>query len=460
MVSIAAALRQIKEDPFGVLKPSVIEAVCDELDYTWRDGPLNPAYTMALFVQQIVEGNVSCAHVCRLSDRKFSPPAYCEARRRLPLEVPQELSRRVIHAVRKTTEREKLACRRWHGLGVWLLDGSGFSMPDTPELRDYFGLAVGQKEGCGFPVGHMLAMFDWQSGLLEEPVISPGHTHDLRHVGQMHAKMNERDVLLVDSAFNSWGHFALILQRNLHLIAPAHSERIVDFTPGRRHTTLAEPEAGLPRSCWMQSLGKDDQLVQWPKPRKCPKWMKREDYDKLPERITVREIRRTIRRAGFRPITVTVATTLLDPELYPADEIVALRMQRWAVETDLRHLKTTMKMDVLRCKTVAGVSKEVAVFTLVYNLVRALMLEAATRQKAPVSRISFADALHWLQHAKPDDPFPTLIVNPARPGRIEPRVVKRRPKNYRLMTKPRAVLRQLVLESTLTPAGTKRCIYA
>jgi hypothetical protein len=460
MVSIAAALRQIKEDPFGVLKPGLIEAVCDELDYTWRDGPLDPAYTMGLFVQQVVEGNVSCAHVCRLSDRKFSAPAYCQARQRLPLELPQELSRRVIHAVRKTTEQEEFVSCRWHGRGVWISDSTGFSMLDTPELGEQFGLPTGQKEGCGFPVGHMLAMFDWHSGLLEEPVISPGHTHDLRHVGQMHAKMNEGDVVLVDSAFNSWAHFALILQANLHLIAPSHPERIVDFTPGRQHTTVDGPEMGLPRSRWLKSLGTDDQLVQWPKPRKCPTWMKPEDYEKLPEWITVREIRRTVHRKGFRPITVTVVTTLLDPELYPAEEIVALRMQRWEVETDLRHLKTTMKMDVLRCKTVEGVSKEVAVFTLVYNLVRALMLEAATRQKVPVSRISFADALHWLQHAKPGDEFPTLIVNPARRERLEPRVVKRRPKNYRLMTKPRAVLRQLVLESTPTPAGAKRCVYA
>ncbi len=460
MVTICAALRQIKEDPFGVLEPGVIEAVCDELDYTWRDGPLDPAHTMALFVQQVVAGNVSCAHVCRFSDRKFTAPAYCEARQRLPLELPQELSRRVIRAVRKTTERDEFGSSRWRGHGVWLSDSTGFSMPDTPELREHFGLPTGQKEGCGFPVGHLLALFDWHSGLLEEPVISPGHTHDLRHVEQMHAKMKEGDVLLVDVAFASWAHFALILRKKLNLIAPANAERIIDFRPGRRHTTIDRPEAGLPRSRWLKSLGKDDQLVQWPKPRKCPNWMDAEIYDELPEWITVREIRRTIYRSGFRPIMVTVVTTLVDPEQYPADEVVALRIQRWQVETDLRHLKTTMKMDALRCQTVDGVSKEVAVFTLVYNLVRALMLEAAARQKVPVSRISFADALHWLGHAKPEDDFPMLIVNPARPGRLEPRVVKRRPKNYRLMTKSRALLRQLVLESTPTPAGTKRCIYA
>jgi hypothetical protein len=170
--------------------------------------------------------------------------------------------------------------------------------------------------------------------------------------------------------------------------------------------------------------------------------MKQEDYDALPESIMVREIRRTIRRKGFRTITVTVVTTLLDPELYPADEIVELRMSRWEVETNLRHLKTTMKMEVLHCKSVDGVKKEVAVFVLVYNLVRALMLEAAARQKVPLSRISFADALHWLKHAKPEDALPRLVVNPHRPDRLEPRVLKRRRKPYDLMTRPREELRK------------------
>jgi hypothetical protein len=446
MVSMCAALRQIKEDPFKVLGPDVIEKVCEELNHTWRSGPLDPVYTMALFVQQIAEGNVSCAEVCRLSDREFTPAAYCQARQRVPLQLPQELSRQVIGAVRKNCQQEEWVSRRWHGHGLWISDSTGFSMPDTPELQEHFGQPTGQAKGCGFPVGHMLALFDQQSGLLEEPVLSPLHTHDLRHIARMHAKMNEGDVLLVDSGFSSWGHFALILQAKLHLIAPSNHERIVSFQPGRPHTTIDGSQAGLPRSRWIKSLGVDDQLVEWPKPRQCPKWMKQEDYDALPDSITVREVRRTIRRNGFRPITVTVATTLLDAELYPAEEIVELRMQRWEAETDLRHLKTTMGMDVLHCKSLEGVSKEVAVFVLVYNLVRALMMEAAQRQKVPVSRISFADALHWLRHARPGDELPALLVNPARPNRAEARVKKRRPKNYRLLTKRREKLRQALVE--------------
>ena len=288
-----------------------------------------------------------------------------------------------------------------------------------------------------------LAKFARDTGLLQEPVISPLYTTDLKHTPLMHAQMDGGDVLLGDDSFSSWGHFALILRGGLHLTTPSHHKRIVSFKPHRPHTKEGKNAvAGRPRSRWIRSLGKLDQLVEWFKPQQCPKWMRPEDYEALPESILVREIRRTIRRKGCRTITVTVVTTLLDAELYPADELVELRMQRWQVETNLRHLKTTMKMEVLHCKKVQGVKKEVAVFVLVYNLVRALMREAADRQQVPLSRISFADALHWLKHAGPEDELPELVVNPYRPGRVEPRVLKRRPKPYDLMTRPREELRK------------------
>ena len=441
MVSMCSALRQIKDDPFQILQPAVIESVCDELDYRWRSGPLSPAHTVALFVQQVAEGNVPCAEVCHLSDRRFTDSAYCQARQRLPLELLQELSRRVAKAVRTTAARQESL--RWHGHRVWIVDGATFSMPDTQELQDHFGQPRGQKSGCGFPVGHLLALFDRDSGLMEEPVVSPLYTADLNHTPLLHARMDTGDVLLGDDSFSSWGHFALVLRAGLHLTTPSHHKRIVSFKPHRPHAKEGRNAvAGRPRSRWIGSLGTLDQLVEWFKPQACPRWMKREDYDALPESILVREIRRTIRRKGFRTITVTVVTTLLDPQLYPADELVELRMSRWGVETDLRHLKTTMKMEVLHCKSVDGVKKEVAVFVLVYNLVRTLMLEAAARQKVPPGRISFADALHWLKHAGPEDALPTLVVTPDRPGRVEPRVLKRRPKPYDLMNRPRDVLRK------------------
>lgn len=136
-----------------------------------------------------------------------------------------------------------------------------------------------------------------------------------------------------------------------------------------------------------------------------------------------------------------MVTTLTDPHQYPARELLGLRLRRWDVETNLGHLKTTMGMDVLRCRGEAGVRKELAVFCLVYNLVRLVMLEAARRQEVPVRRISFADALRWVRHARPGDALPELAVVPDRPNRAEPRCKKRRPKQYDLMNKPRDKLR-------------------
>lgn len=156
----------------------------------------------------------------------------------------------------------------------------------------------------------------------------------------------------------------------------------------------------------------------------------------------MRELRYTIRARGRRTRVVTLATTLLDPVQYPATEVADLYGQRWQVETHLRHLKQTLRMDVLRCRTVEGVHKELTVYALVYNLVRLVMLEAARRQQVPLERVSFVDAVRWLAEAVSGTAPLRLRVNPHRPERIEPRVKKRRPKPYDLMTQPRDALRK------------------
>lgn len=175
--------------------------------------------------------------------------------------------------------------------------------------------------------------------------------------------------------------------------------------------------------------------------------MSKEEYDALPQSIIVREIRRTVQRPGMGKVTLTLVTTLLDPIKYPPEQLLELRLRRWDVETNIGHLKTTMGMDVLRCKTEEGIRKEVAVFCLVYNLVRCVMLEASRRQEVPVSRISFADALYWMRYARPGDSLTELKVNPLRPNRVEPRSKKRRDKQYDLMNKPREELRKALKNS-------------
>lgn len=449
MASIAVALDRIKDEPFAALDRSCVEEVCREAGYDdWRDRELDPATTLALFVQQIVHGNVPCTEVRHIAARlgladsadAFTASAWCQARARLPLAVYEAMLTRVCDASLPLTKR---ADHLWRGHRTFAVDGSTFSMPDTPELRKAFGQPTGQKKGCGFPVAHLLVMFDVATGLLLDAVASPMRTGDVSAAARLHAHLDEGDVLIGDDAFSGWAHFALLLRAKLHALFPNHHLRIVDFTPGRPHTREgSDLVAGRPRSRWLKSLGGQDQLVEWFKPRSRPTWMTPEEYDALPDSITVREIRRTVRQEDGRRVTVTVVTTLLDPLKYPADAVVELRMRRWAVETNIRHLKTTMGMDVLRCHTEDGVRKELAVFCLVYNLVRVVMLEAAARQKVSVDRISFADTLKRLRHARPGDRLPALVVNPRRPGRVEPRCKKRRPKQYDLMNKPRDELRK------------------
>src|SRR5262249_19179498 len=160
----------------------------------------------------------------------------------------------------------------------------------------------------------------------------------------------------------------------------------------------------------------------------------------------VRELRYRVPRKKTRTREITLVTTLLDAKAYPASELAELYGHRWRIETNLRHLKQTMKMDVLRCETVPGVLKELTIFALVYNLVRAVMFEASERQEVSVQRISFADALGWLRNNQPGSQLRQLKVNRERPDRYEPRVLKRRPKEYDRMTKPRKVLRMRLPE--------------
>ncbi|RIK65971.1 MAG: hypothetical protein DCC65_11045 [Planctomycetota bacterium] len=198
-----------------------------------------------------------------------------------------------------------------------------------------------------------------------------------------------------------------------------------------------------------------DQLVEWPRPAQRPTWMSEEDHAALPESITLRELKYKVGPRGFRVREVTLVTTLLDTETYPASDLADLYRARWEVETNLRHLKITLGMDLLHCKSVEGVLKEMWMFALVYNLVRLVMLEAARCRGVEPNRVSFIDAARWLVRAviDPDAEYAvsltSLIVNPSRESRIEPRVIKRRMKEFPLMKKPRDQLRQDLLRGKL-----------
>lgn len=297
-------------------------------------------------------------------------------------------------------------------------------------------------------MAHLLACFHAGSGLLTRVLAAPLRTHDMAQAAQMHADLREGDLLLADRGFCSFAHLALVLRQSLHAVFRLHQRVIVDFTPHRPHAVPGrgknERKIGLPRSRWLRQLNVQDQLVEWFKPVERPKWMSEADFAALPASITVRELRYRVGRRGFRVQEVTLVTTLLDADVYPLEALAELYGRRWQVETHLAELKRTMKMDVLSCETPDGVLKELAVFAMVYNLVRCVMLESAARQGVPVNRVSFIDAIRWLQAFPDGKPIDELHRNPSRPNRLDPRVRKRRPKQYPLMKRPRAELQQVL----------------
>lgn len=441
-LNVAQVIGQIKANVGKTLSAERILNICTLLKIKFRNRILDPVTTIHVFLLQILNGNTACAAMTHLAGITFSAEAYCQARIRLPFVLFETLLEQVIDSLYPSIENNP----RWHGHRTWLIDGSTFSMPDTPELQKEFGQPSAQKKGCGFPVAHILALFHAPTGFLQKVIVAPMRTHDMKQAAFMHPEMQENDILVADRGFSSYTHLALLLIGKMHGVFRGHQRQIVDFTEGRPHTGQRKSQKGVPRSRWLKRLGKNDQLVEYTKPVTKPKWMSKDDYADILATIIVRETRYTIAMPGRRTRVITLVTTLLDPVLYPAADLAELYEQRWGVEVHLRDLKTTMKMEVLRCKTVDGVKKELVMFALAYNLVRLVMLEAARRQNKPVDRISFIDVLRWLRTAEPGTPLPKFVVNPHRPERYEPRVVKRRPKAYKLMTKPRAELRKALLE--------------
>ena len=447
--SVTEILNRFKTDWIHQLQPAAIEQACRDVGHVWRDRLLTPVATIQLFFLQILHGNTACTHLPHLSGLRFTGEAYCQARSKLPLEIFQKLLERFCSCLKDHTSDEGL----WKGHRTFFADGSGVSMPDTPEWQLKFGQPSQQKPGCGFPVAHLLCLTHAGTGLVTKILTGPLLTHDLAQTPEVHPEMKSGDVFVADRAFCSYVHLALLMQAGIHAVFRVGGRRIIDFTPNRPFVFPAtRREArykGMPRSRWIKQLSKQDQIVDWFKTKDPSSWFDSEKYDSLPGSIRIRELRYRVEECGFRTREVTLVTTLLDAELYTIEELATLYLQRWQIETDFAHLKTTMKMDVLKCKTVPGVMKELSVFVLVYNLVRMVMLQSAKLQNVNVERISFIDALRWLASAETVVGLGSLVVNPLRPNRVEPRVRKRRPKNFAVMVRPRAVLRQELMDKRL-----------
>jgi len=411
MRSITDVVQQFKQSWTEELSVPAITQACDDAGMRWHDSALNPIVTIQIFFLQILHGNTAIEHLPHLTGMSFTAAAYCKARMRVPLEVLRTL---LGHCVSQL-QQETFDTARWLGHRVFHIDGSSFSMPDTPELQAHFGQPGQQRPGCGFPTAHWLVMLHAGTGMITKMLASPLRTHDMSKTVELHPELQANDLLVADRAFCSYAHLVLLLQRGAHGLLRIHQRMIVNFTPGRAHVDPRRGSAkgmkGMSRSRWIKQLGITDQIVEWLKPMNKPRWMNIEQFAALPNSITVRELRYTIQEKGFRPNKITLVTTLLDSERYTLDDLADQFRQRWAIETNFGHLKTTMKMDVLKCKTVDGVLRELQVFALPLvttrgNMVRQVMLEAACRQQVDVRRISFIDALRWLQSAKPGDPLP------------------------------------------------------
>jgi len=448
----------LKDQALALLHPAFIGTVAQELGLTWRDTPLALPNLVALFARQVLGGNLSMPELARRAGSRFTLEAYCTARMKLPIPLLHALLRKLGDLGQAYLgQRPQM---RWKGHRLWHMDGPGISMPDTPELQACFGQSGNQKPGCGFPVAHVLCLFDVAGGLLGDCIIAPLRTHDLADASKLHPGLGRGDVLVADRACESYTHVALLQAAGLHGIFPAHQQRRIDFrckrrkraryprqgarrpTGGRRTARRRRPiyDREVVRSC-----GRRDHIVRWRKPTNQPRWMTPEAFDALPHTIEVRELRRRVGFADGRQREITLVTTLTDERRYPAEELIAVLQARWAVETNLRHLKTTMKMNVLRSQTVAGVQKELWMYMIVYNAVRLVMLAAAAQQRVAVHRISFADALYWVRHGDLNRPLPALQIVPHRPDRLEPRVRKRNDDHYGLMTQPRAQMRKALL---------------
>ncbi len=409
---------------------------------------LPPSVTFWAFVAQALSPRSSCREVARRievwwrwgnlrSAQTITPSAYCQARQRLTLHTLQIIAGQVAWAV----ERHVLTSEKWlEGREVKIIDGTGVSLPDTPENQAAWPQPAGQKPGCGFPVMKMAGLFSLASGALLEHTTGHHHTHDSTLFRELWSKLKKGDIILADRAFCSYGAMAALAHRGIDTVVRLHQMRKSDFRFGRR-------------------LGLGDRLVVWTKPKNCPEVWSKDEFARLPEQLPVRLIRTLITAEGFRTRSVLIATTLTDAEKYPADAIGELYAARWNIELHFAQIKTTLGLDVLRCQSPAMIEKELHIHLIAYNLVRGLMQKAAHLHHVPLERISFKGSLdtlrHWAQaiYAASDSPRKqTELIHhmlarlagdlvPHRPGRSEPRAKKRRPKTYQLLTEPRHEMR-------------------
>lgn len=427
----------------NVLSEDIVSNVLQETECSWIDRIYTPLVTLWVFLSQVLSADHSCqgavarlvAHRVAHGQLPCSPKtgAYCQARKRLPENLFSLVTRGVGRALDDNASRQWL----WKGRRVYIFDGSTVSMPDTQENQAAYPQLYNQKPGVGFPIARVAALFSLSCGAIVEFGIRRYAGKGQSELGILRSFLDTfrpGDVVVADRNLCSWSEMVMLKQRGVDCVCRMKIRK-PDFKKGKQ-------------------LGIDDHIVPWPKPRSS-RSIDRESYKALPDFLTVRECQVRIKRPGFRIKTLLLATTLLSEEFNKKD-FAQVYFQRWNAELDLRSLKQTLQMDILRCKTPELVRKEIWTHILAYNLIRTVMAQAATEHDIQPRSVSFKGTVQTLEAFQPllafqrrfnDDErqelYEKLLAMIAshrvanRPGRFEPRRSKRRPQNYDRLMKPR-----------------------
>ena len=450
-------LQSLRNDPqhlfAGLLDPALVQDALKNEHAQWRDGGVySPLVTLWTFLGQVLCPDGSCrAAVARLIAalvaRGEAPCSaqtgpYCKARQRLPMGVLERLTRQSARALEADADESWL----FKGRPVRLIDGTTVSMPDTKKNQQVFPQNPAQKPGLGFPIARLVAVISLATGAVLDLAIGPylgKQTGETALFRLLWDALVAGDIVLGDRCFSSFFGIAPLIQRGVDGVFRMHQCRKIDFRRGRR-------------------VGVLDHVIFWPKPA-CPGWMTPEIHDQFPAEIAVREVRIQVDQAGFRVAELVLVTTLLDPVAFTKEDLAELYRRRWEVEVDLRSIKVGMGMDVLRCKTPDMVVKEIWAHLLASNVVRSEMARAARQAAVKPRRLSFQGALQAIrafdamlrgargsrrrewENARRQAIASHRVGN--RPGRCEPRAVKRRPKQHRLLTTTRDAARKALLEA-------------
>jgi hypothetical protein len=440
--------------PFtDVLTESTVAQALIALHIVWLDRIYSPLVTLWVFLGQVLNQDHSCrAAVARLIAHRVSrgqqpcsaeTGAYCQARKRLPEAFFAAVARKVGQALDNNARHRWL----WKGRRVLVYDGSTVSMPDTAENQLAYPQPPQQQPGLGFPLARIAAFFSLSCGAVLDLAIcsnaGKGHS-ELGMLRKLWDVLRPGDIMLADRYMCAWHEIFLLRQRGIDSVTRLHHCRQADFRRGQR-------------------LGKGDHIVEWHRPQliRSIDWR---TLKALPERITIRETRIQVEQPGFRSRNMIIVTTLLDAEEVTASDLAGLYRARWNAELDLRSLKQTMQMDVVRCKTPELVRKEIWTHILAYNLIRTVIAQAAAKHSIEPRTISFKGTIQTLEAFQPliatqgncvstrrrlyDRLLDALITHRVadRPDRFEPRQRKRRQKKYDRMMKPRNQLKQEMLK--------------